>query len=317
MAGTYRMALRRHDDSWVPEHTDVRWSLTALDPSAAHLVCGAFQASDGADIPYRLWTPRETSPRAIVLLLHGAFDYAGAYDEIGPRLAEQGFVAFAYDQRGFGATASRGHWMGRHRMIRDVGEAIGFLRKRMEEPLPLFLVGESMGAAIAVHAAARRLDGVNGLVLAAPGAVDGGVRRAIMSFLLRAANTIAPNHELVLERLSGWELSPSAAIRLLSDPMIVRGASAELLFGLLRLSTTAVEKARKVTIPTLTMVGTKDDLLRTACIRQLHRGLKGRKTWAQFEDGPHLLLHWEHGDRVLARVVSWIEARLMADADDA
>jgi len=311
MAGTYRLALRRLDDSWVPRHTDVRWALTALDPANSNLLCGAFQASDGADVPYRLWNPRG-EPRAVVVMLHGAFDYSGAYDEIGPRLAAQGFLAFAYDQRGFGATASRGHWRGRRRMVTDVDNAIAFLRRRAERDLPVFLMGESMGAAIAVHAAARRRD-VAGIVLAAPGAVAGGTRRMLASFLLRAMNTIAPRHEVVLERVTGWELSPAAAIRLMSDPMVVRGASAELLFGLLRLSISAVDKARRVEVPALTMIGTRDDLLRTACIRQLHRNLNGRKAWAVFEDGPHMLLHWEHGARVIERVVSWIDARLLAD----
>ncbi len=312
MAGTYRLALRRHDESWVPRPSDVRWGLDALDPANSNLLCGAFKASDGVDVPYRLWNPRDTA-RAIILLLHGACDYAGAYDEIGPSLAARGFITFAYDQRGFGATASRGHWIGRHRMVADVADALAFVRGRSEMALPVFIVGESMGAAIAVHAAARRLDGVDGLVLAAPGAVAGGTRRMAASFLLRVMNTIAPKHELVLERLTGWELSAASAIRLMSDPMVLRGASTEMLFGLLRLSATAVDKARHVTLPTLTMVGSKDDILRTACIRQLHRGLKGRKTWAEFEDGPHLLLHWEHGNHVLERVASWIDARLLAD----
>jgi len=154
MAGTYRLGFRRLDESWVPAHTDIRWALTALDPASSHVLCGAFQASDGADVPYRLWNAVGT-PRAILLLLHGASDYSGAYDEIGPLLASRGFIAFAYDQRGFGATASRGHWIGRRRMVRDVQDAVTFLRKRVGVELPMFIVGESMGAAIAVHAAPR------------------------------------------------------------------------------------------------------------------------------------------------------------------
>src|SRR5262249_24575296 len=122
-----------------------------------------------------------------------------------------------------------------------------------------------------------------------------------------------PRHHLVLERTTGWELHPSSAIRLLSDPMVLRGTSAEMLFGLLRLSMSAIDKARKVKIPTLTMVGSKDEVLRTACIRQLHKSLKGGKTWAEFEDGPHLLLHWKERAKVLDRMVSWIDARLLAD----
>jgi alpha-beta hydrolase superfamily lysophospholipase len=310
MAGTYRLRLQRLDDSWVPSHTDVRWALTALDPANSNLLCGAFQASDGADVPYRLWNAKG-EPRAFVLLLHGATDYSGAYDEIGPLLASRGFIAFAFDQRGFGAAASRGHWAGKHRMMDDVKEAVAFLRKRTGARLPLFIIGESMGAAVAVRAAPY-IDDVSGLVLSAPGAVAGGMRRMAAALTLRVLNKIAPHHGLILERLTGWELTPASAIRLLSDPMVLRGMSGEMLFGLLRLSVSAIEKARRVKVPALTMVGTKDDILRTACIKQLHRGLKGRKAWAVFEDGPHLLLHWEHRARVLERVVSWIDARLLA-----
>jgi alpha-beta hydrolase superfamily lysophospholipase len=311
MAGTYRLGFERLDEGWVPSHTEVRWALTALDPANSNLLCGAFQASDGANVPYRLWNAHG-EPRAMILLLHGATDYAGAYDEIGPLLASRGFIAFAYDQRGFGATASRGRWAGKHRMMNDVKEAIAFLRKRTEKDLPLFIVGESMGAAIAVRAAPH-IERLDGIVLAAPGALAGSLRRAGYLATLKLMNIMAPKYGLVLERTSGWEFTPASAIRLMSDPLVLRSVSVEVLFGLVRLGVSAIEKARKVKVPSLTMVGTKDDILHTACIRQLYKGLKGRKAWAMFEDGPHLLLHWEHRAKVLERVVSWIDARLLAN----
>lgn len=307
----YRLRLRRLDDSWVPSHTDIRWALEALDPANSNLLCGAFRASDGADVPYRLWTP-SVPQRAIIVLLHGASDYSGAYDEIGPLLTSRGFVAFAFDQRGFGATASRGRWAGKHRMMADVTDAAAFLRQRFGSDLPLFVIGESMGAAIAVRAAPLVPD-LTGLVLSAPGAVAGGARRAALGLLIRAMNVVAPRHGLVLERTTAWELTASAAIRLLSDPLILRNISPEMLFGLLRLSASAIDKARRVKVPTLTMVGTQDEILRIACIKQLHKGLKCPKTWAVFENGPHMLLHWEHCARVVERVVSWLDARLLAN----
>jgi hypothetical protein len=70
---------------------DARWSLTGFMP-AAPLRTGSFAASDGADVPSRLWPVKQ--PRALVLLLHGATDYSGAFDEIGPQFAAQSRVAF-------------------------------------------------------------------------------------------------------------------------------------------------------------------------------------------------------------------------------
>src|SRR6202000_982036 len=164
MAGVFRLAFRRVAARSPSRGTrDWRGPRIGTDPQA-NLFCGAFPTSDGRTAPYRLW--RADAPKALVLLLHGAFDYSGAFDEIGPKLARQGLTALAFDQRGFGGTRSRRHWCGIERMTRDVADAVAFLRGRFGE-LPVFVVGESMGADIAVQAVARGL-AVDGLVLAAP-----------------------------------------------------------------------------------------------------------------------------------------------------
>jgi acylglycerol lipase len=287
---------------------DARWSLAGLDPSV-RLRTGSFVASDGENVPYRLW-PAAT-PRAMILLLHGATDYAGAFDDIGPMLSQCGFTALAIDQRGFGATSTRGKWRGKNRMIRDAIEAVQFLRTRYGAAAPVFLMGESMGAALAVHVAARAADlDLAGLVLSAPGAISGLWRRLFGTAVTRVLRLFAPNSGIVVERVSGWEFTPAAAIRLMSDPMVLRRVRPATLFGLLKLSYSAVEEAEHVRIPTLTMVGTKDDVLAAASITRLHERLAGDKSWKRFKGGPHLLLHWKHNDRVLGKVFSWLEARL-------
>jgi len=244
-------------------------------------------------------------------LLHGALDYSGAFDELGPHFARRGLSALAIDQRGFGATSTRGRWSGRNRMIRDVIEAILFLRMRYGSDLPLFIVGESMGAAVAVHSAARAPDlDLAGLVLAAPGAVSGLWRRVVGSLVTRLFHLVLPNGGFRIERVSAWEHAPSAAIRLLGDPMVLRHIRPATLIGLLKLANTAVDQAEHVRVPVLTMVGERDDILRIGCIRRLHDSIAGEKQWAYFPDAPHLLLHWKHNDRVVQRVLSWIDDRL-------
>ena len=302
MAG-YRIALRQ---ALVgnPSVDDVRWALQALDRRVRY---GAFAASDGANVPYRLWLPKR--PRAALLLLHGACDYSGAFDAIGGKLARAGFAVMAYDQRGFGATQSRGTWAGDERLVRDVGEAAEFFRTRLQPGLPLFVLGESMGGAVAIHAAAEQLD-VAGLVLLAPGALASPFRRSLYAWLLYFFRKIVGKAELVVERLDSSELSASAAIRLLGDPMVMRSMNAELLDGVIALAYSAVEAASRVTVPTLTMVGAKDDLLRRDCILQLHQNLAGPKSWADIKDGPHLLLHWTRGKEVLRTARRWIERHL-------
>jgi acylglycerol lipase len=316
MSGVFQFSLRPRQD-WPEKNrlSDIRWSLSALDPRA-HLRCGVFATGDGTNLPYRFWRAKE--PRAALLLLHGACDYAGAFDEIAPRLARRGFTCLAYDQRGFGATATRGNWAGSERLAADAAEAVAFLRKRAGDELPVFVVGESMGGAIAVHMAANypRLR-VAGLVLVAPGALAGALRRMIYGWMARLVRVWARDSEVVFERVSGWELTPAAAIRLIGDPLVMRGIKPEIFAGLVALGYSAVDKARRVSVPVLTLVAGRDDLLRQACVRRLHDNLAGPKTWRMIADAPHLLLHWRRGESVLREARHWILNRLMAGATPA
>jgi esterase/lipase len=89
------------------------------------------------------------------------------------------------------------------------------------------------------------------------------------------------------------------------------------LFGLYKLSRSAVDEAEHVRVPSLTMIGGKEDLLREDCIRRLHARLAGDKQWARFKNGPHLLLHWKNRDKVLSRVFAWIDGQLTRGAYNA
>jgi alpha-beta hydrolase superfamily lysophospholipase len=243
-------------------------------------------------------------------LLHGAFDYSGAFDEIGPKLASNGFTALAFDQRGFGATRSRRHWCGIRRMIGDVADAVQFLRVRFGS-LPVFVVGESMGADIAIQAAAAKEElGIAGLVLAAPGAVTDAFRRLLWGTLIRLLGYLAPKGEVNIERISGGEFTPAGAIRLLGDPLVLRSVRPAMASGLFDLAVSTVKAARRVKFPTLTMVGSKEDFLYEKCIGRLHRALAGQKSWRVFEGGPHLLLHWKRASIVLDEITDWISGQL-------
>src|ERR1700733_2773518 len=246
----YRLGFRLSLPEVQAESRDAHsWANIGADPGA-RMRSGRYSASDGADIPYRLWRARE--PRAAVLLLHGAFDYSAAFDEIGPKLARRGFTPFAIDQRGFGATASRGHWVSADRMAADAVEIAGFLMNRMPEPLPLFMLGESMGGAVAIQAASgHAIPHLHGLVLASPGALASAFRQRLLGWLTAAARALAGDAELVFERISGWDLTPAAAIRLIGDPLVMRRVRPDLLSGMADLAFTSLQQAKKVSQPAL------------------------------------------------------------------
>lgn len=308
--GGYRFALRP-TVAWSRRDRieNFRWAFRALDPTTARVRSGALRASDGADVPYRLWLAKK--PRGAILLLHGCCDYSGAFDDIAPKLVKRGFSCMAYDQRGFGATASRGEWTSRERYAEDVRDAVQFFRSRFEADVPLFIMGESMGGSVAVHASALYPDlHLGGIVLVAPGALASALRNRFYNWLMTLLGLLAGKSELVVERNNAAELAPSAAIRLLGDPMVMQSIRADLLAGVIAMGYSAVDVAKTVAVPSLTMMAGKDDLLRGACVRQLYENLSGEKDWLALKDGPHLLLHWEHGGVVLRRARRWIERQI-------
>ena len=303
----FRFSRRTRESRRAREHARL-WADVGSDPRA-RMRCGSFCASDGAEVPYRLWPAREAS--AGVLLLHGAFDYSAAFDEIGPKLAGRGFTALAIDQRGFGATRSRGVWCRTQRMATDAAEAARFLLERSGEGKPLFILGESMGGAVAVHAAAAgKIPQLSGLVLVAPGALASRFRQRLLACITAAIHLLAGDSEIVFERLSGWELTPAAAIRLIGDPLVMRRITPDMLCGMADLALSAVNEATAVTTPVLTMVGARDELVRLACVRRLFENLAGEKCWRVVPEAPHLLLHWRRSNEILREAAAWMTAQL-------
>ncbi|MFN8552102.1 MAG: alpha/beta fold hydrolase [Candidatus Obscuribacterales bacterium] len=110
-----------------------------------------------------------SKPRALLLCVHGLGLYSGSYANFGKRLARLGINVYAIDVRGFGS------WMrnGGHDQVdfngclNDVKTTL--LSIRSANPgMPVFLLGESMGGAIALRAASMYPDLIDGLISAVP-----------------------------------------------------------------------------------------------------------------------------------------------------
>ncbi|MEA3055955.1 MAG: hypothetical protein QOD30_1387, partial [Actinomycetota bacterium] len=63
-----------------------------------------FTDRDGIEISYRRWLPTGT-PKALVVIAHGASEHSGRYDRFATFLTGRGYAVVAPDHRGHGATA--------------------------------------------------------------------------------------------------------------------------------------------------------------------------------------------------------------------
>jgi acylglycerol lipase len=279
--------------------------------ASASLSGDRFIAADGAALPLRAWLP-DAAPGAVILALHGLNDYSNAFALPAPALTAQGIALYAYDQRGFGAAPLAGRWAGNDAMVRDAVLAAALLRQRYPTT-PLYLLGESMGGAVAILAATGpRRAPVDGVILAAP-AVWG---RQTMNVFERVGVWFArqmPAIELS-QRSLPHPLQASDNIAMLralgADPLVLKTARTDTLAGVVDLMSAALARAPLLAVPALVLYGEKDEIVPrdalAAFVDSLPQAAQRRQRIALYPNGYHMLLRDLQGATVLTDIAAWL-----------
>jgi alpha-beta hydrolase superfamily lysophospholipase len=135
----------------------------------------SYTSADGTKIVAYRWDPGGT-PRAAVQLSHGMGEHARRYEHVARALNDAGFVVYAQDHRGHGASADPGalgdlgqdSWAG---LVDDIGLLSAHIRA--EYPgLPLILLGHSMGSFAVQQYLFDHSADADGVVLTGTAAID-------------------------------------------------------------------------------------------------------------------------------------------------
>jgi acylglycerol lipase len=290
----------------------------APDPKPVpHFTETSFIPADGQILPLRKWLPQadgKGETKAVILALHGFNDYANAFDGPGEIWAKEGIATYAYDQRGFGAAPERGFWPGRAALAADAATAAQILR-RLYPGIPLCLLGESMGGAVAVVAltgeSGTPIPDVDGVILTAP-AVWG---RPTMDLLPRLALWVGVRLMPGLTLTGrGLKIQPSDNIAMLralaQDPKVIHATRIDTIYGLVNLMDAALASGARLDNPLFVMYGAKDEIIPREPIRRFVDTLPAepsrRRKLAWYENGYHMLLRDLEGRVVIADVASWV-----------
>ncbi len=168
-----------------------------------------FVASDGVPLSYAVWHPVGDYRRTIAVL-HGIGFNGEPYSSIIDDLPLQGTGLAALDLRGHGSSGGKRGSLPHHdRILADVFEWLDLLRQEYSG-LPLYLLGESMGAIYGTLFAKAHGDTISGLILAAPPMfpsmtqiVHFDTARTILSMVIPFVR-----HQIVL---TGWRLTVGSA----------------------------------------------------------------------------------------------------------
>ncbi len=273
----------------------------------------AFIAADGARLPLRKWLP-QGQVKAVILALHGFNDYSHAFEAPGKAWGKDGIATYAYDQRGFGRAPERGRWPGRATLANDAAAACNILRRRYPD-VPLYLLGESMGGAVAVVAMTGEggtpVPEVDGVILTAP-AVWG---RSTMDLAPRIALWIGvrlmPDLTLTGQSLHILASDNIPMLRALGrDPLVIKETRVDTIWGLVNLMDAALASAPRLRVPLLFMYGAHDEIIPKRAMRlfvnALPRDPRDRREFAYYRHGYHMLLRDLESPTVSADVAGWI-----------
>ena len=122
----------------------------------------------GSEVLHGEWWRAKGKAKGAVVLAHG---FNSSIDEFGPApewLAEAGYHAMAFDQRGFGKSQGERGRTNVERAVPDIAAAVDALLDHAGRKLPAFLVGHSLGGAYATAAVGRGAVKVQALAVAQP-----------------------------------------------------------------------------------------------------------------------------------------------------
>lgn len=121
--------------------------------------------------PFLYWNSKGESSKGVVLCLHELGLHSGVFEDAASKLCDQGYSVYSMDLRGFGGWSdvkgSKGK-MNLKNTLADIKSAADAIKKKTPDA-KIFLLGEAMGGALALEAAAKYKDVISGAISSAPG----------------------------------------------------------------------------------------------------------------------------------------------------
>ncbi len=273
-----------------------------------------------ADAPCTSWVKFGVPVRSVLLCVHGLGLNSSSWEPFGKAMSQRGVATYAIDVRGFGSWKhAEGHEkVDFKKCIEDVKDTLEWLRKANPNK-PLFLMGESMGGAIALHVAAQFPDDLDAVISVSSSGERFKQKRTDLKVFLHAL--MGPNRKFDI----GSQIVDQAAQKNNAlkkewegDPDDVMKLSPLELLQFQHFMNENHDEAKKITkLPVLMVQGSNDKLVKPEGTEELFDELKTpEKKLIMVEDGQHLIFEdKQFSQSTLNDVADWIASHSPAIED--
>ncbi len=278
-----------------------------MTPPSGHFTGVACQ------IFWRAWLP-DTSPKALLVLVHGYDDHSGRYQHVGNHFVQRGFAVYGFDLMGHGQSEGRRGYVARFDdYLEDVKRFIAIAQTKTPD-VPTFLVGHSMGGLIALRYGILYPQGLRGvittgaaLLLAMP---VPSWKITLGKILSQFAPTFALPNDIPAHLLTHDETIVNIR-RNHQDPYTHYIATARWGAEFLAAQQETLAQAPRFTLPCLLLHGGADGIVSPDSTRRFHDACSSTDKTMKIYDGFYHEVYNEIGkEQVFADVEQWLTRRL-------
>lgn len=265
----------------------------------------------GTNIVYDVHRP-DSGPVGVVVVAHGLGEHAGRYGHVARTLTDLGYLVVAPDHAGHGRSG------GKRLGVRDFNDFTDDLHAVIGQidavDGPTFLLGHSMGGAIALKYALDHPTALDGLVLSGPALVPGDDLPPILVKLAPVLGRLVPWLPSTALPASALSRDPKVVAAYQSDPLVWQGKIPAGLGGaLIATMATFPDRLPTLTMPVLALHGGEDRLANPEGTRMVGRLAGGDDVTTKIYDGLyHEILNEPEQDVVLRDITEWLEAHRTA-----
>jgi alpha-beta hydrolase superfamily lysophospholipase len=239
------------------------------------------------------------------LLVHGLGAHSGWFEALGRRLKVRRIFALAYDQVGFGKRRDE-KFVSQQQWFDDLIAAYSYLSTKVGNK-PIFVMGNSMGAAVSLKVVADEGVKPAGLVMFSPG-FDGHPARFKLSYRISTLTKalINPETEVSLPYTPDM-VTRSESVRnwLNNDPDMRFSPTGKMLLELLKMSL-SVPKIRKIGCPVFMITSGIDSIVDGKASKRIFDRLDSpEKKELVFPEAWHDLMFDPVIDELIDELATW------------